>query len=173
MSRRGKKKMPAVTKKGNSETSRQLNERAAMEQRLMGNDDKVYEIPDYLDELEQAYYSYLTTELKAIGTISNIDIGVVEETAICLSDLQKLNKIIRSEGIIVESIDRYGHTIKKENTAFTAKQKLLKEFRAFTALLGMNPSARAQLAGMKIQAKEESADPLLKILNRGKSNGSQ
>lgn len=169
MSKRGRRKSSAVIKKGNSETKTELKIRAEAEKRLMGSDDKIYEVPDYLDELAQAYYLYIVSELKDLELLSNLDIGVVEETAICLADMRRLNDQVKNEGIIITQKDRYGNEVRKENPAFTSKQKLLKEFRAFANLLPMSPSARAQLAGMKIEAKEEQSDPLLKILQGGKS----
>jgi len=96
-----------------------------------------------------------------------LDIAVVEQTAICMSDMRKLDERIKSKGIIVNTIDRYGNEVEKENPAFTAKQKLLKEFRALSTLLGLSPSARAQLASEKIEIKEEQEDPLLKVLSGG------
>lgn len=171
MNKRGRKKTSAKVKKGNSETKEQLKVRAEMENRLLGSDDKVYQVPEYLDDLSKAYYKYIITELKDLELLGNLDIAVVEQTAICLSQMRQLDDQVKRENIIITQIDRYGNEVRKENPAWTAKQKLLKEFRAFANLLPMSPSARAQLAGIKIEAKEEQEDPLLQILQRKRKQG--
>lgn len=164
----GRKRKPASVKKGNSENKQQLSIRAEAEKRLMGNDDKVKEVPKYLDELAQAYYLYLVTELEISGIIGNLDIGLLEQTADTLSKMRQLDEQLNRDGLIIQATDRYGNLVMKEHPAFGAKQKLLTQFRALTALLGMSPASRAQLAGMKIEAKEEAQDPLLQLLSGGK-----
>ncbi|MDR4281764.1 P27 family phage terminase small subunit, partial [Bacillus subtilis KCTC 1028 = ATCC 6051a] len=44
------------------------------------------------------------------------------------------------------------------------KQKYLNQFRALSTQLGLSPASRAQLAGLKIEQKNEEEDPLLKLL---------
>jgi len=163
----GRKRRPALTKQGKSETKAELSVRAEAEKRLMGSDDKIKEVPAYLDELEQAYYKYLVTELEISGIIGNLDIGVVEQTAIALSDLRKLDAQLKRDGIIIQQIDRNQNSVMKENPAFGAKQKVLNQYRALTSLLGMSPASRAQLAGMKIEQKEQEEDPLFQVLAGG------
>lgn len=167
MAKKGRKSVSAKTKKGNSESKAQKNKRAEMEERLMGADDKVYQVPEYLDDLSKAYYQYITTELKDLELLGNLDIGIVEQTAICLSQMRMLDEQVQKEGIIVTQIDRYGNNVAKENPAWSAKGKLLKEYRALAGLLPMSPSARAQLASIKIEAKEQESNVLLQILQGG------
>lgn len=166
-------KKPAKLKKGRSENKHQLSIRGAQEERLMGATDKLKTVPNYLDELAKAYYSFLISELEITGLLSNIDILVLEQTADVLSKIRQCDDIINVEGFIIKQTDRYGNQVTKEHPAVKTKMQYMNQFKSLEGKLGMSPSSRAQLAGMKIQAKEESADPLLKILNRGKSNGSE
>lgn len=157
-------KKPASLKKGNSESKEQLKERAAMEESLKGNTDLFRTVPEHLDELAQKYYSFLVTELEISDILSNLDIPLLEQTADCLSKMRKADEYINNEGIIISTIDRYGSNITKEHPAVGTKQKYLNQFRALSQQLGLSPASRAQLAGMKIEQKEDEEDPLLKIL---------
>lgn len=157
-------KKPASLKKGHTESKAQLEIRAEAEKRLMGNDNLLQDVPDYLDELAQAYYLFLITELEISDILSNLDIPLLEQTADCLSKMRQADAIINEEGIIINSKDRYGTEQIKEHPAVSTKQKYLNQFRALSQQLGLSPASRAQLAGMKIEKKEEEEDPLLQLL---------
>ncbi|AJO60821.1 MULTISPECIES: phage terminase small subunit P27 family [Bacillus] len=155
---------PASLKQGHSESKAQLEERAEAEQELLGNDDLVNEIPEHLDELAQEYYKFLTTELEISNILCNLDIPLLEQTADCLSKMRQADEIINKEGLILNTIDRYGNDLIKEHPAVATKQKYLNQFRALSTQLGLSPASRAQLAGLKIEQKNEEEDPLLKLL---------
>lgn len=155
---------PASLKQGKSESKAQLLIRAEAEQSLMGSADLLQEIPDHLDELAQDYYRFLVTELEISDILSNLDIPLLEQTADCLSKMRQADAIINEEGLILEQLDRYGNSQIKEHPAVSIKQKYLNQFRALSTQLGLSPASRAQLAGMKIEKKEEEEDPLLKVL---------
>ena len=63
-----------------------------------------------------------------------------------------------------EQIDRYGHTRTMEHPTVKTKMQYMNLFKNLSTQLGLSPSSRAQLAGIQIQAKEESEDPLLQLL---------
>ncbi|MED4261977.1 phage terminase small subunit P27 family [Priestia megaterium] len=155
---------PASLKQGHSETKAQLEIRAEAERQLMGDDDLIQQIPEYLDPLAQSYYEFLVTELEVSDILSNLDIPLLEQTADCLSKLRQSDDIINLEGLVLTQVDRYGNTIVKEHPAVGIKQKYLNQFRALSTQLGLSPASRAQLAGMKVEQKEEKEDPLLQIL---------
>jgi len=157
-------KKPASLKKGNTESKAQLEIRAEAERRLMGERDRLNEVPEYLDPLAQAYYEFLVKELEVSDILSNLDIPLLEQTADCLSKMRQADDIINEEGIIIKTIDRYGNELIKEHPAVSTKQKYLNQFRALSGSLGLSPSSRAQLASMNIEKKEEEEDPLLKVL---------
>ena len=159
---------PASLKKGKSESKAQLEVRAEEEKRLMGSDDLLHLVPDYLDELAQAYYIFLVKELEISDILSNLDIPLLEQTADSLSKMRQADEIINNEGLIINQEDRYGTAQIKEHPAVGTKQKYLNQFRALSTQLGLSHASRAQLAGMQIEKKEDDEDPLLKIL-RGDS----
>lgn len=164
----GRKRKPAKVKQGKSENKQQLNVRAVEEEKLKGANDNVQNVPQYLDSLAQIYYQFLVTELEISGLLGNIDIPLLEHTADTLSKMRQLDEQLNKDGLIIQATDRYGNLVMKEHPAFGAKQKLLTQFRALSALLGMSPSSRAQLAGMKIEQQEQDNDPLLQLLKGGK-----
>lgn len=159
-------KKPASLKKGKSESKAQLEERAELEKELMGDVDKVNIIPEYLDDLAKDYYKFLISELEISNILSNLDIPLLEQTSDCLSKMRQCDEILNRDGLLVTSIDRYGASISKEHPTVSTKQKYLNQFRALSTQLGLSPSSRAQLAGMKVGEKEKEEDELLQILKQ-------
>lgn len=155
---------PAAVKAGKSETKAHLEERKEIEKEIKGNSDKIYNIPEQLDDLGKEYYMFLIEELEASNILSNLDIPVLTQTADSLSKMEQADDIIKREGIIYSTYDRFDNEIPKEHPAVGIKQKYLNQFRALSTQLGLSPSARASLSEMKIQAKKEDEDPVLKIL---------
>lgn len=157
-------KMPASLKKGNTETKKQKKERANIEAVLKGNDDKVFEIPEYLDDLAKIYYKFLLEELGSANILSNLDTPLLEQTADCLSKIRQCDDMINTQGLFYMEEDRYGHERLVENVAVKTKLNLLTKYGQFANSLGLSPSARASLASKKIEEKEKQDDPLLQIL---------
>ncbi|WP_144529400.1 phage terminase small subunit P27 family [Bacillus mobilis] len=155
---------PARFKQGKSETKQQLSVREEQEQRLMGDNDKLQYIPNYLDETAKAYYKFLITEMEISGLLTNLDIPLLEQTADALAKLKQCDDIINKEGLIIQPIDRYGHEVMKDNPAIKIKMQYMNVFKSLSTQLGMSPSSRAQLAGMQIEKKQEESDPLLQLL---------
>lgn len=155
---------PAAVKAGKSETKAHLEKRQEIEEEIKGNADKIYNIPEQLDDLGKEYYMFLIEELEASNILSNLDIPVLTQTADSLSKMEQADDVIKREGIIYSTYDRFDNEIPKEHPAVGIKQKYLNQFRALSTQLGLSPSARASLSEMKIQAKKEEEDPVLQIL---------
>jgi P27 family predicted phage terminase small subunit len=155
---------PASLKKGLSETKAQLSVREEAEKKLIGNSDLINDVPEELDELAQAYYKFLVTELEISGLLSNLDITLLAETAQCMSQLYECNEILKKEGLLYYSFDKDGNSIPKEHPTVKTQNMLRVTYRAFANQLGLSPAARASLAGMQVEKKEEEADPLLQLL---------
>lgn len=155
---------PAMLKQGRSETKAEIEARESQEQRLMGGDEMVKNVPEYLDPLAKAYYKYMVTEMEISGLLTNLDIPLLEQTADALSKLRQCDAILNTEGIKITQVDRYGNEVTKEHPTVKTKMAYLNAFKTLSVQLGMSPSSRAQLAGMQVQAKEDEADPLLQLL---------
>lgn len=156
---------PASLKAGRSESKEQLNARHEIEKQLLGSSDKVKIVPEHLDKLAKIYYKFLISELEISGILSNLDIPVLEQTANALSKMRECDEHLDSEGLVVESEDRYGHKQLKENPYVKIKMSYMNQFRNLANQLGLSPASRASLAGKKVEEEEKKEDPLLNILN--------
>ncbi|WP_141549574.1 phage terminase small subunit P27 family [Bacillus cereus] len=169
MARRGRKKRPAEFKQGKSETQAELKDRAIEEKKMMGATDKVQTPPEYLNPLAKRYYEFIVTELEVKKMLDNLDVLTLVELCEVLSALRDLQMDIDENKYKYETFDRSGNVIWKENPSVKQKLNYTTQFRALCSELGISPAARAQLAGAKIEAKEQEADPLLKLLSRKKA----
>lgn len=161
---KGRPKSPAATKAGNSESKEQLKARAAMEESLKGNTNLLNIVPDGLSEDAQLYYKFLVHELTICDLLSNLDVPILKLTAICLSRLDEVEARITQDGMFVETPDRNGFMVLKEHPAVKTQNTLASQFRAYCGQLGLSPSARASLAGLKMEAKAEETDPVVRAL---------
>lgn len=159
-----KQRKPAGLKKGKSETKEQLQRREELEKQLMGSDDNVKNIPEHLSDEEKIYYKWLVNEIEIAGIITNLDIPLLEQTANCLHVMRLCDDNIRSNGILVQKIDRFGNIEDKENPAIKIKLNYQTKYATLCNQLGLSPAARAALAGKQAEAKEEAADPLIQAL---------
>lgn len=164
-----RQRKPSSLKQGKSESKAQLAEREAIEKQLMGNADNVKSIPEYLTNEEKIYYEWLVNEIEICGLVTNLDKPLLEQTANCLWVMHKCDAHIREKGILVQKVDRFGLIEEKENPSIKVKLSYQSKYQTLCNSLGLSPSARAALAGKKIEAKENEDDPLLKML-RGDSN---
>lgn len=162
-----RQRKPSSLKKGKSENKEQLAEREAIERQLMGNSDNVKSVPEYLTEEEQVYYKWLVEEIEICGIITNLDKPLLEQTANCLWVMHKCDMHIRANGVLVSKSDRFGLIEEKENPSIKIKLAYQAKYSSLCNQLGLSPAARASLAGKKIEAKEDAADPLLQVLRGG------
>ena len=155
---------PASLKKGKSETKEQLQRREEIERQLMGNSDDVKSIPEYLSDEEKIYYTWLVNEIEISGILTNLDKPLIEQTANCLHVMRQCDDHIRTNGILVPKIDRFGNMAEKENPCIKVKLNYQTKYAALCNQLGLSPAARSALAGKQMEAKQTEEDPLLKVL---------
>lgn len=155
-------------KKGKSETLAQKKHREEIENALKGNSDNVKNIPEYLSSDEKIYYKWLAEEIEISGLLTNLDIPLLEQTANCLYIMRSCDDEIRKNGILINCVDRYGNENLKANPSIKIKLDYMTKYTTLCNQLGLSPAARASLAGKQIEAKQESEDPILKLL---KGNG--
>lgn len=161
--------MARVSKPSSLRTDRkvskaELQRRAEIEEQLMGNSDDVHSVPEYLNEYEKIYYTWLTHEIEISGLITNIDKPLLEQTANCLFIMRQCDDHINKNGILVEKTDRYGNCEEKENPSIKIKLNYMTKYASLCNQLGLSPAARATLAGKAAQQAAEANDPLLQIL---------
>lgn len=161
---KGRPKSPASTKAGHSESKEQLKARAAMEESLKGDTNLLEVVPDGMCEDAQLYYKFLVHELTICDLLSNLDVPILKLTANCLARLDKVEERLLQDGDFIEVPDRNGLMVLKEHPAIKTQNTLSSQFRAYCGQLGLSPSARASLAGLKMEAKAEETDPVVKAL---------
>lgn len=158
-------KSPARVKKGKSESKETLEKRSSIEESLKGNCDIIDIVPRGLCKDGALYYKFIINELKDLEILSNIDVPTLKITADCLAKIDQLEEIIQEDGLMVEVPDRSsGMMILKEHPAIKTRMSYITQFRSFALQLGMSPSARASLAGLKMEAKMQDEDPVAKAL---------
>lgn len=162
----GRPRQPASLKKGKSESKEHLEERAELEAQMAGEANKVYsEIPSTLDERGVEWYLFITQNLENISNIlGDLDIPLVTQTADALSRMEQANDSINKHGLMIETMDKNGNIIPKKNPAIDIYKMYNDIFVKMSAQLGMTPSARAQLAELKMSQSNQEKDPLLKAL---------
>lgn len=156
---------PAKYKKGKSETKEHLEARSKIEEEMSGNTDKLYDVPEVLDDLGKDYYLFILHELEESGILSNLDIPIVQQTADCLSKMDQCDEILNEhKSLLYITYDNRGNEVLKEHPMVGTKQKYLNQFRALCTQLGLSPSSRASLSEAKMQKEKNSEDPLLALL---------
>lgn len=163
----GRTKKPASLKKGKSENKTQLAAREAIEKQLMGNSDNVKSIPEYLTEEEAVYYKWLSEEIEITGVLTNLDKPLLEQTANCLWVMHKCDEHIRTNGVLITKIDKFGLCEEKENPSIKIKLSYQAKYAHLCNQLGLSPASRASIAGKKIEANDNANNPLLAILKGG------
>ncbi|HAZ36347.1 MAG TPA: phage terminase small subunit P27 family [Clostridiaceae bacterium] len=143
-------------------TKQEIEERKQAEQKLKGNDDLVYKIPQCLSKEEKKIYKFLINELQASGILCNLDITILEITANAIASMRECTKLINKYGVVITKEN--GDMIK--NPACTAYKDYNAIFNKCCIEIGLSPSARTKLANINVQAQEQKDDPVLKILNR-------
>lgn len=156
---------PAAFKAGKSETKEHLEARAKIEEEMSGNTDRLYDVPEILDDLGKDYYLFILHEMEDSGILSNLDIPIVQQTADCLSKMDQADEILKEHGsLLYITYDNRGNEVLKEHPMVGTKQKYLSQFRALCTQLGLSPSSRASLSEAKMQKEKNSEDPLLALL---------
>ena len=86
------------------------------------------------------------------------------QTADALSKMDQANKSIERNGLMIEIMDKNGNILPKKNPAVDIYKMYNDIFVKLSSQLGMSPSARAQLAELKMSEASDEKDPLLAAL---------
>lgn len=134
-------------------TKEELENRKQAEKKLRGNTDNI-KPPAYLSTNAKKIFKYIVRELEASGILTNLDNYILANTAIAIDRIQEAEKLL-NEDIL-------------NKDALKVKESYAKELFRYTNELSLSPSSRAKLANININAKQETEDPLLKVLAGGK-----
>lgn len=130
--------------------------RLQTEEKLRGPADNISP-PKHLNARQKKIFKYIVQELEASNILGNLDIYILGNTAIAIDRLQQIEKMINKEPEKMFDKD-----------VMKAKAEYTKEFFRCCNELSLSPQSRAKLGNINLQVKQQSEDPLLKVLKGGK-----
>lgn len=129
-------------------------QRQEQEQKLKGNNDKVYDAPKGMKKGAKDIYLTIVEELRHADILNNLDIELISTTAYAIYRMKEARK----------NLDKFGSVISDDNGKLFKSPyvQVEKDYQAIfhtgCLQLGLSPSSRAKLALMAVQAKEEEDD---------------
>lgn len=136
-------------------TPTEKTKRKEAEERLKGNDSKVYDVPDDLGKAEKEAYTFLVNELNASRILSNLDIILLEQTVECMVQMKIITKEMKGKKSIIDRSD-----------LLSMYQKYFNLYLKCSAELGLSPASRAKIAIGNAKEGLKKTDPLLKALGK-------
>ncbi len=101
----------------------------------------VYEPPAHLGEDARIEWTRLTTELRALGIITVLDLGLLAAWCTAWGDYVQAERELRREGLVVESRDR-GPV---RNPWFLVRNKAIEQMLRIGSEFGLSPASRPRL----------------------------
>ena len=133
-------------------TKEEVEKRKEQEERLKGLVDKI-KPPKHLTKNQKKIFKFIVDQLKASGILSNLDIFMLTSCSIAVDRINEVEKMINDEPFLLRDKD-----------LMSSKDKYSKEFFRCSNELSLSPQARAKIAGLNLQAKEQEEDPIIKAL---------
>lgn len=137
-------------------TKEELQVRQEMEDKLKGSDNNISP-PSHLNARQKKLFNYIVKELEASGIIGNLDVYILGTCAIAIDRMQQIEKLINKD---IEKL--------ADKSLMSAKDKYTKDFFRCCNELSLSPQSRAKLGTINLQAKQNTEDPLLKLLAGGR-----
>lgn len=110
--------------------------------------------PGYLNDRQKSLFEFIIAELENAGILCGLDTYMLETCVIAIDRLQEIEtKINNNFDLIMDS------------KIMGAKDKYTKDLYRCCNELSLSPQARAKLANINLQAKQNSEDPLIKLLS--------
>ena len=131
---------------------RELRQEA--EERLKGDDSKVYTAPPGLNPKVSEIYTVIVNELKHANILNNLDMDLVTTTADAIYRLRVARKNLDRTGEVI--MDHNGRLVKSPWVQVTKDYQVI--FHAGVRELGLSPSSRAKLAMYQIEGNTEPTE---------------
>lgn len=128
--------------------------RQEAEDKLKGNDDRVYQPPLGMNPIVADIYLSIVEELKHAKILNNLDIDLISITAHSIYRL----------GVARKNLDEYGEVIADFNGKLTKSPwiQITKDYQAIfhsgVRELGLSPSSRAKLAMYQVEANADVSE---------------
>ena len=126
------------------------NAKIEIEDMLKGNSDELSP-PEYLSDTQINIFNYIVGNLTKSGILSNLDVYVLAECSIAIDRMQYIEKQINDEPELLSN-----------SSLIATKGRYAKNFQRYCNELCLSPQARAKIANINLQGKEEN--PLLELL---------
>ena len=124
----------SITTKTGKIGKEQIEQRNEMENILKGQDDKL-KPSEILNDRQVEIFKYILTELKRSKILGNLDIYVLNQTAICIEKLEKIDTMMNQ-----------GFDFFQNKDLIKAKDLFMKQFFRCCNELCLSPQARAKLS---------------------------
>lgn len=135
-----------------SKEEREIRQEA--EDKLKGDDSKVYEAPPGLNKQVAEIYMAIVNELKHANILNNLDVDLVVTTADAIYRLRKARKNLDRMGEAI--MDHNGRLVKSPWVQVTKDYHAI--FHAGVRELGLSPSSRAKLAMYQVESNSETSE---------------
>lgn len=145
----------ATTRTGHM-TKEETRNRQEQEQQLRGQNDSL-KPSSHLNARQKKIFNYIVEQLDAAKILGNLDVYILDQTAIAIDRLQQIEKRINQNINLL-----------MDNDLMSAKDKYTKEFFRCCNELSLSPQSRAKIGNLKIEKEIKETDPLLKALKRVK-----
>lgn len=122
------------------------------EETLKGNSE--LSPPAYLNDRQKKLFEFIIAELKNAGILCGLDTYMLETCVIAIDRLQEIETKINNEFDLI-----------LDSKIMSAKDKYTKDLYRCCNELSLSPQARAKLANINLQAKQNEEDPLIKLLS--------
>ena len=139
-----------------SQTKEEIRIRKEQENRLKGGENRINP-PTYLSKEQKKIFRNIVSELKASGILGNLDVYILAQCCIAIDRLQTIEAEINADSSLL-----------RDTKLISSKEKYAKDFYRCCNELSLSPQARAKMANINLQQKQEQEDPLLKVLRGGK-----
>jgi phage terminase small subunit len=106
-----------------------------------------------LNANQKKIFRFIKEHIKGVGILGDIDVVMLEQTAIAIDRLQSIEKLINED---------FDNIMNRELMA--AKSKYTADMMKGVEFYGMSPSSRAKFGSLVANNREKEADPLLKVL---------
>ena len=124
------------------------------EDKLKGNDDRVYTAPLGMNESVAEIYRIIVNELRHARVLNNLDIDLISITADSIYRLANARKNLDEQGEVIS--DYNGKSFKNPWVQVTKDYQAI--FNAGVRELGLSPSSRAKLAMYQVETNADTSE---------------
>ncbi|MCM1508289.1 MAG: P27 family phage terminase small subunit [Ruminococcus flavefaciens] len=132
-------------------TKSEKETKLSAENRLKGSSDKL-KPASHLTAPQKKIFKFIVSNLEDSGILGNLDNYVLNECSICIDRMQCIEKQINEDPDLMA-----------DTALMATKDRYTKAFFRYCNELCLSPQARAKIANINLQTKEEN--PLLSLLN--------